>query len=284
MRRIIKIVLSLFILFTILVTAIIYQKINKTGIDITQNSSSIEDISKRPSWMKTFNDNNNASILQNIFDSESEWNDEKYPISKHFKEKFKTKKDVNDNFDIKEPVEARNESDEKHIVSLFYDTTKYYYKYYVNDLGELDDLEYIRQVEYKKVKSKEIDGYELVRADDKIEAKTHPEILLAYIANKYVHDNFAYNPYEDFSEERMPYADNCKIINRPNLKELGIPNASYWYDSDLNENYDGTGAYSKDGYPYLIFEYDDHNIKYEVKYHVNDENFFDYIEFVEVKD
>ena len=149
MRRIIKIVLSLFILFTILIIVIVCQRINKINTDVVQDKTNFEDISKRPDWMKTFNDNNNASILQNIFDSESERNNEKYPISKHFKEKFKTKKDVNGNFDIKEPVEARNESDEKHIVSLFYDNVKYYYKYYVNYLGELDDLEYIRQVEYK---------------------------------------------------------------------------------------------------------------------------------------
>lgn len=284
MRRSIKIVLSLFILFTILIIVIVYQKINKIGIDITQNNSSVEDVSKRPDWMKTLNSSNHGSIFYNLFQFESAWNDEKYPISKHFKEKFKTKKDVNDNFDIKEPVDANIESGEKQIVSLFYDTTKYYYKYYINDLGELDDLEYIREVEYKK---DEYWGNSFLRLDGKIEAdNSFVYNLLAYIANKYVNDDFAWNPYEElaFSEEKMPYADNCKIINRPNLEELGIPNASYWYDSDLNENYDGTGAYSKDGYPYLIFEYDDHNIKYEVKYHVNDENFFDYIEFVEVKD
>ena len=70
------------------------------------------------------------------------------------------------------------------------------------------------------------------------------------------------------------------------MEILGEPNYSYWYGNneyDDENNVDIKDRYSKDGFPYLIVEFDDFTIKYEVKYHVNDEKFFDYIEFVEVE-
>ena len=63
MRRIIKIVLLIFILFTILIIVIVYQRIKKTNIDVAQDNISIEDISKRPDWMKTLNSSNHGSIF-----------------------------------------------------------------------------------------------------------------------------------------------------------------------------------------------------------------------------
>ena len=49
------------------------------------------------------------------------------------------------------------------------------------------------------------------------------------------------------------------------MEILGEPNYSYWYGNneyDDENNVDIKDRYSKDGFPYLIVEFDDFTIKY----------------------
>ena len=291
MRKKLRLVVLFFIL--LLIISIIY--IVKKSNNVNNNSVESSEMYKREPIFRVFNEDSAKKMIHEMFIDDTKWNSDMYPISKHFKDKYKTKYDINKDFTDTNSIGAGLKYANEKGIRIEIDCslknkgidrnfTRYYYDCIVDKKGELYDLEYKYKVPYVYVVDEHWgEGYE--RADGKIEAdSSYVYYLLAYIANKYVNDDFAWNPYEElaFSEEKMPYAEDCKIINRPNIDELGVPNASYWYDSDLNEDYDGICAYSKDGYPYLVFEYDDHKIKYEVKYHVNDENFFDYIEFVEV--
>ena len=141
--------------------------------------------------------------------------------------------------------------------------TAYYYDYVINEKEQLDDLIFL----YKKVFPERIalTGERLDGKKD-IYSETVAE-LLHYIANPYHNFDIIYT--HNYSEESMPYSDTCKIINRPNLEEIGIPENSY----DEKEGED----------VYIIFEYPTKKIKWKVNYKVDDDSMFDYIEFVEVK-
>ena len=283
----------LLLLFVALFVVLIICVINLIGRD---NTEEIIRINEREPLFRVFNAESAKYMIYDMFIDDAKWNSDKYPISQHFKEKYKSKYDISDDFtennSIGADLEYANDKGIRIIVdcslkdkSANKNYVRYHYDCIVDNNGELYDLEYKFKVPYVYTIDEHL-GKTYKRSDGKYDTKEYPIYnLLAYIANKYVNDDFDFNPYEDFkySEEKMPYAENCRIINRPDLDVIGIPEFSYWYNSNWNEDYNGNDIYSKDGFPYLVFEYDDHKIKYEVKYHVNDEYFFDYIEFVEVK-
>lgn len=139
----------------------------------------------------------------------------------------------------------------------------YYYDYVINEKEQLDDLIFL----YKKVfperiaiTGKRLDGKKDIYPETVAE-------LLHYIANPYHDFDIIYT--HDYSEETMPCSDICKIINRPNLDELGVPDNSY--DEKIDDDV------------YIVFEYPNRKIKWKVNYEVNDDELFDYIEYIEVK-
>ncbi len=293
MRKILRLVLLLFILI-IIGTIYIVKKSN----NINNNNDRSSDIYERELIFRVFNEDSAKNMIHEMFIDDTKWNSDKYPISKHFKDKYKTKYDINKDFTDKNSIgaglEYANEKGIRIVIDLSLkdksidkNFTRYYYDCIVDKNGELYDLEYKYKVPYIYVVDEYWgEGYE--RADGKSEAKTESAALglIEFMINPHK-EGMAGMYYEDMTEEKLPFTEDCKIINRPNLDILGEPNYSYWYGNneyDDESNVDIKDRYSKDGFPYLIVEFDDFTKKYEVKYHVNDENFFDYIEFVEVKD
>lgn len=294
MRKRLRLVLLFFILLIIIGIIYIIKKSNNT------NNSSVESsyMYERESIFRVFNEDSAKKMIHEMFIDDTKWNSDMYPISKHFKDKYKTKYDINKDFTDKNSIGANIECVKESGIrirvscglkdkSIDKNFTRYYYDCIVDKNGELYDLEYKYKVPYVYVVDEYWgEGYE--RADGKSEAKTESAALglIKFMINPHAVNPFGQCYDEDMTEENLPLADNCRIINRPNMSELGVPNnmGTYWYGIDAQSEIDDyTQIYSKDGFPYLIVEFDDFTKKYEVKYHVNDENFFDYIEFVEVK-
>ena len=141
--------------------------------------------------------------------------------------------------------------------------TAYYYDYVINEKEQLDDLIFL----YKKVFPERI-AITGERLDGKKDI--YPETvaeLLHCIANPY--HNFYVIYTHNYSEESMLYSDICKIINRPNLEEIGVPDNSY--DEKIEDDV------------YIVFEYPNKKIKWKVNYEVNDDGLFDYIEYIEAE-
>lgn len=284
MRKIILIIATCFVVFIILIGIKIYNSNLHNNIS---ESVSVETKTQMKKYM-TFNNENANSIIFSVFGFDENWNSDDYPISDNFKHKYYTKNDINAKFINATNVSAvvdiiRNDKIILNVGSNNEPNINYYYECIVNDDGELDDLKYIRQVEYAEYPG-ESGIMELQRKDRKIEAKNSniTELLLRYIAcskpNDITGDEFQY-----FSEERMPYSDICEVIGRPNKEEIGNPEFVYFGDEHPMT---GERKYeddkSPDGYPYLTFDYGDYIKKYEVIYKINDENFFDYIEYKRV--
>ena len=149
-----------------------------------------------------------------------------------------------------------------------YQVTYYYYDYIINDREQLDDLILL----YKRVGAEiSEDTYE--RIDGKVEADgNYRWDLLLFIANPY--HKFS---EKEYTEEMMPYSENCKIINRPNLEDIGIPDVS-------REKWDdGGNVYIEFEYWDKVFPYPTEPSKtytWEVKYKINTDYFFEYIEFI----
>lgn len=293
MRKTLRIIILFMILLIIIGIIYMFEK----SKNIKESSLEIIKINQREPIFRTFNVESAKKMIHEMFIDDTKWNSDKYPISQHFKDKYKTKYDINKDFTDKNSIGADLEGSNEKTIRIEIDCSlkdksidknfvRYYYDCIVDKNGELYDLEYKYKVPYVYVVDEYWgEGYE--RADGKSEAKTEYDALglIEYMINPHK-EGMAGMYYEDMTEEKLPFTENCKIINRPNLDILGEPNYSYWYGNDEldDENeVDIKDRYSKDGFPYLIVEFDDFTKKYEVKYHVNDEYFFDYIEFVEVK-
>lgn len=269
------------IVLIIFITTILILKLSNKNekIDIYKGPTE-DELSKRLEWMKEADNNNIHTIISNIFHSETIWNDDKYPISRHFKQKYKHRSDVNAKFKNNDRIEETIVLSNRQIFTIFYDLIKYYYKYYINEYGELDDIEYIREVEYIKIKD-ELGFDDYIRADGKIEV-TDPWSFINFFTYPGTMTDSGFNFEGDISEFYTSLSNDYELINKPKLEEIGTPKNAYWMEYNSEEG-DIEVMYLKDGNPYLIIEFYEGFIKkYEIRYHINDDNLFDYIEWIDV--
>ena len=296
MRHRLRLVILLFVALFIVAIIIIIRKSNEIKND---NTADIIRINQREPLFRKFNAESAKYMIHEMFIDDAKWNSDKYPISQHFKEKYKSKYDINDDFTENNSIGANIEDVKNSIIririscglkdkSIDKNFVRYYYDCIVDNNGELYDLEYKFKVPYVYTVD-EYWGESYERADGKSVAKTEADALslIEYMVNPHK-EGRAGAYYEYMSYDKLPLTNDCKIINKPDFDILGPLVFSYWYGDDSDIDYEieisREEMYSKEGYPYLILEFEDYKKKYEVKYHVNDEYFFDYIEFVEVKD
>lgn len=250
------------------------EDLKKESFDETQ-----EEMKKDLGYVLDCSERNLDNVVNGLIgDSKYYWND-KF-ISDNFYEKYKSAKDIcPDSYNWTSVGAGKSKLKEKNVVSIngmsksYYSdeygcdiqqTTACFYDYIINEKNQLDDLIFISKKVYPEIIS--ITGE---RLDGKKEAKPdRVSELLHYIANPY-HD-FDFYSTKNYSEEAMPYSDICKIINRPNLDKLGIPDNSY--DEKRGDD------------TYIIFEYPDWTVTWKVNYKVNDDLFFDYIEYIEANE
>ena len=295
MRHRLRLVLLVFVLLFVVGIIYIIRKSNSIS-----NDDTVEIIKKnqRDLLFREFNAESAKYMIHDMFIDDAKWNSDKYPISQHFKEKYQSKYDISDDFTVNNSIGADLEYANDKGIRIIVDCSlkdksanknyvRYHYDCIVDNNGELYDIEYKFKVPYVyTVDEYWGEGYE--RADGKSVANTEEGAmsLIEYMINPHKQGRAgAY--YEYMTYDKLPLTENCKIINKPDFNILGPLVFSYWYgdDSDVDYEHEITKEerYSKDGYPYLIMEFENFTKKYEVKYHVNDEYFFDYIEFVEVK-
>lgn len=221
-------------------------------------------------------ENHVGSIVRALVqDAPNYWNSDL--ISDNFKGKYKCARDIQPEIENLLDVGAGKEIlNGKSIISISGLISKedlgeyngsiekvvyYYYDYIINNKNQLDDLIFFHKgiSETYTLTGERTDGKKLARENNISE-------LLHFIANPY-HD-FDFYSTKNYSEEAMPYSETCKIVNRPDLDKLGVPDNSY--DEKKGDDV------------YIVFEYPDWKVTWKVNYKVNDDLFFDYIEYIEV--
>ena len=132
-------------------------------------------------------------------------------------------------------------------------STEFIFEYKIDENNLLDDVKLIRRKDVYSLTGERVDGGKEVTYD-----VLSPYIhKLANPANPYVNEFFS----------DIPLAKDCKILNKPNLEELGIPLNSV---CELSK-----------GQLTLTFIYPSYRKVWDIKYNIDLDYKLNYIEFVE---
>lgn len=207
-----------------------------------------------------------GTIVSGLLEAERTWNI--YPITQHFKDKFKNKYGIIPEMDNIRMVDGgRDTSKDNKLIPLVHCYWKdgyrndgcietiYYFDYKVDENEQLDDLILLRKVDYGEF-GERLDGKKDV---DILNIGLH---IYAYM--------FPYDTSIDtYYLLKVPISDDCIVENKP---DLNVPIEKI-IRRDKNDNS-----------VYMKFKYMDCNIILRVKYEINDDYQISYLNFNEISD
>ena len=213
-----------------------------------------------------------SKTLSLVFYADDIW--ENLPLSQHFKNKYSHSKDIINNINKYEKTFAVGVdgdyiipnvmilyADKKNLINSDLVSTRFYFKYILNDKNELDDIELIRQVDVDSTTGKRLDG--------KTEIMSFPYIPY-YMA---LFTDHRLNDEEEFKV--LPIADNCTVINKPNVETWTKPKII------LNEFVDKEDKIFDE--VFLKIEYSEGVKEWRIKYSIDKNMQFDNIEYIDVE-
>lgn len=273
--KIFCICISLLILCVSAILVYFYQKREEYLFNISFIGQEMEMLKNRDMKFNNINEYNIYSTTSALFCDDSVW--DKLPLSKKFLSKYKKRKDIIKNIDSYEKVFSVGAEhiinddnmvvltgDKKDsiltILNSSYVSTRFYFKYILNENDELDDVEFIRKVDVDSTTGKRLDG--------KTEIMSFPYIPY-YMA---LFTDHRLNDEEEFKV--LPIADNCTIINKPNVESWTNPKIilNEFVDKD-DKNFDEI---------ILKIEYVEGTKEWKIKFSIDKNKQFDSVEYINV--